>query len=94
MATWNKVVGEYVELHKYLEHLDRRVLYFGTDSIIFSQKDGEWMPPVGDFLGDLTDELGEYGDGRFLNEFVSGGPKIILINFGQAKTSRTRLCAR
>ena len=28
-----------------------------------------------DYLGDLTDELEEYGSGSFIQEFVSGGPK-------------------
>ncbi|WP_141202214.1 hypothetical protein [Oceanimonas doudoroffii] len=33
------------------------------------------MPSVGDHLGDLTDELCDYGEGCFISEFVSGGPK-------------------
>ena len=49
--------GARLELYKYLERLERRVLYFDTDSIIFTQKNEEWAPPVGDFLGDLTNEL-------------------------------------
>ena len=27
------------------------------------------------YLGDLTDELEEFGSGSFIEEFVSGGPK-------------------
>jgi hypothetical protein len=30
---------------------------------------------TGDFLGDLTDELEEFGRQSFIREFVSGGPK-------------------
>ena len=30
---------------------------------------------TGDYLGDLTDELEEFGSGSFIEEFVSGGPK-------------------
>ena len=30
---------------------------------------------TGDYLGDLTNELQEYGYGSFIQEFVSGGPK-------------------
>ena len=30
---------------------------------------------TGDYLGDLTDELEEFGSGFFIEEFVSGGPK-------------------
>lgn len=33
------------------------------------------MPPVGDFLGDLTNEIDSYGDGSYFTEFVSGGAK-------------------
>ncbi len=33
-------------------------------------------PPTGNFLGDLTDELIEYGVGSFIEEFVSTGPKV------------------
>jgi hypothetical protein len=29
----------------------------------------------GDYLGDLTDELEEFGSGSYIEEFVSGGPK-------------------
>ena len=45
-------------------------------TVIYVQKVGE--PPkvtVGDYLGDLTDELEEFGSGFFIDEFVSGGPK-------------------
>ena len=31
---------------------------------------GNYEPPVGDYLGELTDEL----DGQFITEFISGGP--------------------
>jgi len=30
---------------------------------------------TGEYLGDLTDELEEFGSGFFIEEFVSGGPK-------------------
>jgi DNA polymerase type B, organellar and viral len=62
-------------LYEYLEKLQDRVLYFDTDSIIFTQKPGEWHPEVGDFLGDMTDELSGYGPGSYVDEFVSCAPK-------------------
>ncbi|KAK5650251.1 hypothetical protein RI129_001280 [Pyrocoelia pectoralis] len=52
-----------LELYDYLEKLDRRVLYYDTDSIIFVQKPGDWHP------------LESYGPGSYISEFVSGGPK-------------------
>ena len=64
-----------MELYSYLEALNERVLYFDTDSIIFTKLPGEWEPPVGDFLGQLTDEISPLGEGCFISEFVSGGPK-------------------
>jgi len=51
------------------------VLYCDTDSVIYVQKVDE--PPkvtMGDYLGDLTDELEKFGSGSFIDEFVSGGP--------------------
>ena len=48
-----------------------RCLYFDTDSIVYISRPGSSDPPVGDYLGDLTDEL----DGRHIIEFISDGPK-------------------
>lgn len=64
-----------LKLYSYLERLGDRVLYYDTDSVIFVQKDGEFEPSVGDFIGDMTDELQDYGVGSYITEFVSGGPK-------------------
>ncbi|EFA12679.1 hypothetical protein TcasGA2_TC010703 [Tribolium castaneum] len=70
-----------LELYKYLEQLGRRVLYFDTDSDFFTQMDGEWEPPTGDFLGDLTDEMTDYGPDSYFSEFVSAGPKNYAFKF-------------
>ena len=40
--------------------------------MIFVTRLGVWVPPLGPFLGDLTDEL---PDGDSIAQFVSGGPK-------------------
>lgn len=60
-----------LQLYKYLEKLGERVLYCDTDSIIFLSGPGEWRPKVGDFLGEMTNELPENN----FECFVSGGPK-------------------
>ena len=60
-----------LKLYGVLEKLNRRVLYFDTDSVIYVSKEGEWDPPTGSYLGELTDELG----GAHITTFVSGGPK-------------------
>ena len=64
-----------LKLFKTLVTLDKRVLYFDTDSIIFVSdskfKSSPDYPRLGDFLGDWTDET----DNRRIIEFVSCGAK-------------------
>ncbi len=82
-STSNAVIAAYttaqarLKLYSYLEGLGRRILYCDTDSCIYVSREGsnEYEPPVGQYLGDLTDELGEYGPGSYITSFVSGGPK-------------------
>jgi hypothetical protein len=65
-----------LELYEYLSVLGESVLYCDTDSVIFVQKnnDSPWVK-IGDYLGDLTNELEEYGSYSFIEQFLSGGPK-------------------
>ena len=49
-----------------------RVLYFDTDSIIFSHPPGEAHPPTGDHLGEF---IGELKPGDHIVEFAATGPK-------------------
>ncbi|XP_053392147.1 uncharacterized protein LOC128554859 [Mercenaria mercenaria] len=73
----NVVVAAYttaqarLKLYSYLQPLGDRVLYCDTDSVVFTSAQGEWDPPLGDFLGDLTDEV-PYNQ---ITKFVTGGPK-------------------
>ena len=62
-----------LKLYSVLERLQERVLYFDTDSVIFTSKPGEWMPTLGDYLGELTNELKKEGD--YITTFATGGPK-------------------
>ncbi|XP_018568461.1 uncharacterized protein LOC108908806 [Anoplophora glabripennis] len=81
LATVNVCIAAYtttqarLKLYSYLEQLGKRVLYYDTDSIIFTHREGEFEPTVGKFIGDLTDELESYGPGAYITEFASGGPK-------------------
>ena len=49
-----------------------QVLYFDTDSIIYSCQEGQKSLPLGDYLGEFTDEL---EDDDHIVEFASAGPK-------------------
>ena len=71
-----------LKLYSVLKQLDRRVLYFDTDSVIYVSKDGEWEPPTGSYLGELTDEL----EGGHIRTFVSGGPKNYAYETNTSKT--------
>lgn len=85
LANVNCVIAAYVtcqarlRLFSYLHKLDRQVLYYDTDSVIYRISNnpgpGEHDLPTGNFLGCLTDELTEYGPGSYIGEFVSSGPK-------------------
>ena len=66
-----------------MHNLGTRVLYRDTDSIIFSTKPHDELPPLGNYLGDLTDELScenvgcsvSNCGGHWIVEFISCGPK-------------------
>ena len=75
-----------LKLYSYLEQLQQRVLYFDTDSVIYSWKPGEPDIPLGDYLGDMTDEL---EDNDHIVDFTSAGPK----NYGY-KTKNGKVCCK
>ena len=60
-----------LKLYEGLDHLQKRVLYYDTDSILYRWKPGQSSIPIGDYLGQFTDEL----EGDVISEFVSGGAK-------------------
>ena len=61
-----------LKLYGYLNTLQQQVLYFDTDSVIYSHREGQPYLENGDFLGDLTNEL---SPGDTIRDFTSGGPK-------------------
>ena len=61
-----------LKLYDLLDALGTRAIYYDTDSCVFTAKPGEYIPPTGQYLGDLTNEL---EDGDYIQSFVSGGPK-------------------
>ena len=60
-----------LKLYDLLDQLQEQVLYYDTDSVIYLHEPGKPEPSLGDYLGDLTDEL----DGDYITAFMSGGPK-------------------
>ena len=74
-----------LKLYESLERLGEQVLYFDTDSVIYRWQPGQADIPLGDLLGDMTNEL---EDGDYITEFVSGGPK----NYGYITKSGKVCC--
>ena len=60
-----------LKLYDLLDLLQERILYYDTDSVVFVHEPDKPEPSLGDYLGDLTDEL----DGDYITTFISGGPK-------------------
>jgi len=60
-----------LKLYSYFQTLQKQVLYYDTDSVIYKWAPGLEKVQVGDYLGDMTDEL----EGDVITEFVSGGAK-------------------
>ena len=61
-----------LRLYEALDLLKESVVYFDTDSVVFIHKPNMPDPLLGDYLGDFKDEIGE---GDYIVEFASGGPK-------------------
>lgn len=66
-----------------LVKLDTNVLYYDIDSVIYISN-GRNDPPLGNYLGDFTDEL----DGEYIVEFVALGPK----NYAYLTSSGHMVC--
>lgn len=83
-----------LKLYEDLHRLDERVLYCDTDSIIFVDKDNEWRPELGRYLGDLTNELGSddysYND-TWGVEFVSTASKSYALKFNHDVNGLTKV---
>ena len=77
-----------LNLYSYLEQLRPRALYADTDSVVYIRL-GEWKPELGDYLGDLTDEV---PDNRII-EFVTGGLKNYAYKIARPdKDGNTTIC--
>ena len=61
-----------LELFNLINSLQKRVLYFDTDSVIDLCGDGDEQVKTGSYLGELTNEL---ADNEWITHFCSSGPK-------------------
>ena len=62
----------WLKLYSVLEKVNRNVLNYVTDSVIYLSSPRNYDPPIRDYLGKHTNELKK---GEHIVEFVSGGPK-------------------
>ena len=61
-----------MKLYKSLDTVKERMLYCDTDSIIYLEREGELYLPLGNLLGEFTNELRE---NDYITIFISGGAK-------------------
>ena len=71
-----------LKLYDLLDLLQERALYYDTDSVIYVHQPDKPDPPLGNYLGDLMDEL----NGDYITSFVSGGPKNYAYRTKKGKT--------
>jgi DNA polymerase type B, organellar and viral len=64
-----------LKLYDLIDSLGDQVLYYDTDSVVYTTKPGQLDPKTGSFLGELTDEVADYGPNAYITQFVSAGPK-------------------
>ena len=60
-----------LKLYESLDALQKQVLYYDTDNVVYRWRPGQPCFAIGVFLGDMTDEL----DRDVITEFVFGGAK-------------------
>jgi len=73
-----------LKLYSLLEKLQDRVFYFETDFVVYINNEDLWNPPLGDYLGELKDEI----NGVPILTFVLGGAK----NYAYNLQDGTSLC--
>lgn len=73
-----------------LIQLNAKLLYTDTDSIIYIEEPGmKYSPDIGPSIGQLTNELSEFGPDAYIDEFVSVGPKSYSIRIKNGVSDRT-----
>ena len=76
-----------LELYNLLDLLGESVLYVDTDSCVYVSKPGGPKPTIGDFLGNLTNEITpKHGQGTYITQFLCGGAKNYAYKVNNGKT--------
>ena len=73
-----------LKLYEALDVLKENVIYYDTDSVIYRWKRNGPELPLGQYLGQFTNELDDPSD--YITEFVSGGAKNYTYRTKQGKT--------
>ncbi|XP_055329857.1 uncharacterized protein LOC129582370 [Paramacrobiotus metropolitanus] len=61
-----------LHLYNYMAQVGRNLIYFDTDSLMWIHRQGDPEVPLGNYMGDLTNEL---NDGEFITEVTICAPK-------------------
>ncbi|XP_031635355.1 uncharacterized protein LOC116348474 [Contarinia nasturtii] len=82
-----------IHLYRYLDKLGDRVLYYDTDSVIYTQKENETGLELGNLLGELTDELAkDYGVGSYITESVISSEKSYALRIISPNNEENIIC--
>ena len=83
-----------LKLLSYLQKLGERVAYFDTDSVIYISRGDpdEYHPPLGNSLGQMTDELEVFGHGSYATEFVAAADKFYALKILAPDNSVHEIC--
>ena len=63
-----------LKLYSELSNLQENILYMDTDSLIYISRQYQYNPRLGQYLGQLTNEV-DAKEGNYIAKFVSAGPK-------------------
>ena len=78
-----------LKLYQVLYDLESRVCYYDTDNVIYTWNEGEWEPPLSDFLGQFTNEM---DDRDWIETFVAACSKNYVYRTRAGKTCCPFFC--
>ncbi len=75
-----------LELYDLMHKLGENLLYGDTDSACYIVKKDSYRPTLGNYLGQLTNEI-DPKDGKYIKTFVGAGPKSYAYQLDSGKTT-------